>query len=82
MSTAQNVQTVKDFFAAIDRGDREALLKLVAEDMSGSFRAETGRWREHTADVRAWWICSRPHRGRWRRRPNPRSLSPRETGCW
>jgi ketosteroid isomerase-like protein len=33
MSTAQNVQTVKDFFAAIGRGDREALLKLVAEDI-------------------------------------------------
>ncbi|AMJ61114.1 nuclear transport factor 2 family protein [Bosea sp. PAMC 26642] len=33
MSTEQNVQTVKDFFAAIDRGDREGLLALVAEDI-------------------------------------------------
>ena len=33
MSTAQNVQTVKGFFAAIGRGDREALLKLVDEDI-------------------------------------------------
>jgi len=33
MSTAQNVQTVKAFFTAIGRGDREALLKLVAEDV-------------------------------------------------
>ena len=33
MSTGQNVQTVKDFFAAIGRGDREALLALVAEDI-------------------------------------------------
>jgi len=33
MSTAHNVQTVKDFFAAIGCGDREALLKLVAEDI-------------------------------------------------
>ena len=33
MSTEQNVQTVKDFFAAIGRGDREALLALVAEDI-------------------------------------------------
>ena len=32
MSTEQNVQTVKDFFAAIGRGDREGLLALVAED--------------------------------------------------
>ena len=33
MSTEQNVQTVKDFFAAIGRGDRKALLTLVAEDI-------------------------------------------------
>ena len=33
MSTDKNVQTVKDFFAAIGRGDREALLALVAEDI-------------------------------------------------
>ena len=33
MSTEQNVQTVKDFFAAIGRGDREALLALVAKDI-------------------------------------------------
>src|SRR5271155_5703422 len=33
MSTEQNVQTVKDFFAAIGRSDREALLALVAEDI-------------------------------------------------
>jgi uncharacterized protein len=30
MSTEQIVQTVKDFFAAIGSGDREALLALVA----------------------------------------------------
>jgi uncharacterized protein len=33
MSTEKNVQTVKDFFAAIGRGDREALLALIAEDI-------------------------------------------------
>ena len=33
MSIEKNVQTVKDFFAAIGRGDREALLALVAEDI-------------------------------------------------
>ena len=33
MSTEKNIQTVKDFFAAIGRGDREALLALVAEDI-------------------------------------------------
>ncbi|KQS03693.1 ketosteroid isomerase [Sphingomonas sp. Leaf357] len=33
MNTADTVKTVKDFFAAIGRGDREALLALVAEDI-------------------------------------------------
>ena len=33
MSIQENVQTVKDFFAAIGRGDREGLLALVAEDI-------------------------------------------------
>jgi ketosteroid isomerase-like protein len=33
MSTEKNVQTVKDFFAAIGRGDREDLLAFVAEDI-------------------------------------------------
>jgi uncharacterized protein len=34
MSTEKNIQTVKDFFAAIGRGDREGLLALVAEDIA------------------------------------------------
>jgi len=33
MSIEEKVQTVKDFFAAIGRGDREGLLALVAEDI-------------------------------------------------
>ena len=33
MSIEKNIQTVKDFFAAIGRGDREGLLSLVAEDV-------------------------------------------------
>jgi len=33
MNIERNVQTVKDFFAAIGRGDREVLLALVAEDL-------------------------------------------------
>ena len=33
MSTEKNIQTVKDFFAAIGRGDKEGLLALVAEDI-------------------------------------------------
>ncbi len=33
MSIENNIRTVKDFFAAIGRGDREALLALAAEDI-------------------------------------------------
>ena len=33
MNTEKNVQAVKDFFAAISRGDRDGLLALVAEDV-------------------------------------------------
>src|SRR5882762_6824964 len=33
MSTEKNVQTVKNFFDAIGRGDKEGLLALVAEDI-------------------------------------------------
>jgi ketosteroid isomerase-like protein len=33
MRTDKNVQTVKDFFAAIGRGDKEGLLAVVAEDI-------------------------------------------------
>ena len=33
MSTEKNVQAVKDFFAAMGRGDREGLRALVAEDI-------------------------------------------------
>ncbi len=33
MSIEKNIQTVKDFFAAIGRGDKEGLLALAAEDI-------------------------------------------------
>ncbi len=33
MSTEKNVQTVKNFFAAIGRGDKQGLLALVAKDI-------------------------------------------------
>ena len=33
MSIEKNIQTAKDFFAAISRGDKESLLALVAEDI-------------------------------------------------
>jgi ketosteroid isomerase-like protein len=53
MSIEKNVQAVKDFFAAIGSGDREALLALVAEDiewiipgkdwpLAGTYRGRAG----------------------------------------
>ena len=51
MSTEKNVQTVKDFFAAIGRGDREALLALVAEDIEWIIPGED-------------WPLAGTHRGR------------------
>jgi len=52
MSTEKNVQTVKDFFAAIGRGDREGLLALVAEDIEWIIPGEdwplAGTHRGHT----------------------------------
>ena len=33
MSTQENVQVVKDFFAALGRGDKQALSALSAEDI-------------------------------------------------
>jgi uncharacterized protein len=53
MSTEENIQTVKDFFAAIGRGDREALLSLVAEDIEWIIPGEdwplAGTHRGHAA---------------------------------
>ncbi len=53
MSIEKNIQTVKDFFAAIGSSDREALLALVAEDiewiipgkdwpLAGTYRGHAG----------------------------------------
>ena len=51
MSTRKNVQTVKDFFAAIGRGDRDGLLALVAEDIEWIIPGEdwplAGTYRGH-----------------------------------
>lgn len=33
MSTEKNVQTIKDFFAAVGSGDQQSLLALVADDI-------------------------------------------------
>ncbi|HZZ32055.1 MAG TPA: nuclear transport factor 2 family protein, partial [Phenylobacterium sp.] len=50
MSLEKNIQTVKEFFAAIGRGDREALLALVAEDIEWIIPGED-------------WSLAETHRG-------------------
>ena len=53
MSIEKNIQTVKDFFAAVGSGDREALLAVIAEDiewiipgddwpLAGTYRGHAG----------------------------------------
>ena len=57
MSTQENVQTVKDFFAALGRGDKQGLLALVTNDIEWIIPGEdwplAGTYRGHTglADV-------------------------------
>jgi hypothetical protein len=51
MSTEKNIQTVKDFFAAMSRGDRKGLLALAAEDIEWIVPGEAwplaGTYRGH-----------------------------------
>ena len=51
MSTQENVQVVKDFFAAIGSGDKQRVLALVAEDIEWIVPGEdwplAGTHREH-----------------------------------
>jgi uncharacterized protein len=51
MSTTENVQIVKDFFAAMGRGDKQGLLGLAAEDIEWIIPGEgwplAGRHRGH-----------------------------------
>ncbi|GJH08341.1 nuclear transport factor 2 family protein [Caballeronia novacaledonica] len=53
MSTEENVRIVKDFFAAIGRGDEQALLALAAEDIEWIIPGEdwplAGTHRGHAA---------------------------------
>jgi ketosteroid isomerase-like protein len=51
MSAQKNLQTVKNFFAAIGRGDREGVLALVAEDIEWIIPGED-------------WPLAGTHRGR------------------
>ena len=56
MSTQENVQIVKDFFAAMGRGDKQGLLAISAEDIEWIIPGEwplagTHRRHEGLADL-------------------------------
>ena len=52
MSTQENIQIVKDFFAAMGRSDKQGLLSLVAEDIEWIIPERTGHWRVRIAATR------------------------------
>ena len=66
MRTEENVQIVKDFFAALGSGDKRGLLAWLPKILSGSFRARAGRWPARTAGTRDWRICFRRLLKRWK----------------
>jgi ketosteroid isomerase-like protein len=65
MSIQENVQIVKDVFAAIGRGDVQSLLALSAEDIEWITPGD-GRWRARAAGTRDWRICFRCNPKRWK----------------
>jgi ketosteroid isomerase-like protein len=71
LSIETNVQTVKDFFAAIGRSDREGLLALVAEDVEWIIPGEDWSLAGTRHGARDWRICLRRHPRRWKLRQSP-----------
>jgi ketosteroid isomerase-like protein len=63
-STQENVQIVKDFFAAMGSGDIQALLAVSAEDIEWIIPGEG--WPPRTAGTRDWLICFRRLPNRWK----------------
>lgn len=80
MSIERNIQTVKNFFAAIGCGDRLALLTLVAEDIKWIIPGEDWPLAGTYRGTRDWQICWIRHPGRWKPPWNPGSLSHKQTG--
>ena len=66
MSTKKNVQTVKDFFAAIGRGGREGLSAPVAEDIEWIIPGEDWPLAGPLSGARDWRSCFRKLPKRWR----------------
>ena len=53
MSTEDNVQLVKNFFAAMAAATRAICWRWLPKISSGSFRAKAGRWQARTAGTRS-----------------------------
>jgi ketosteroid isomerase-like protein len=58
MSTQENVQTVKDFFAAMGGGDKQRLLALAAEDIEWIIPGEDWPLARHAPRARGIGGCS------------------------
>ena len=59
MTVRENVQIVKDGFAAFGRGDMQGLLALFAEDIEWIIPGERWPLAARTAGTRDWRISSR-----------------------
>ena len=66
MSIEENVQIVKDFFAAIGRRDKQGLLALSAEDIEWIIPGEDWPLAGTTAGTQDWRIYFRRLTRRWK----------------
>jgi hypothetical protein len=66
MSTKENVQIVKDFFAAMGSGDKQGLLALVAEDIEWIIPGEDWPLAGTHRGQRDWRICFRTLQKWWK----------------
>ena len=73
---------MKDFFAAIGRGDKKSLLTLVAEKIDWIIPGKDWPLAGTYRGIRDWHICSRRQQGRSKRPRNRASSSRKATGSW
>ena len=66
MSTRENVQIVKDFFAAISAYNKQALLALVTADIEWIIPGEDWPRPARTVGTRDWQRCFRRRPKRWK----------------
>src|ERR1700689_462770 len=83
MNTKENIQVVKDFFAAMGRGDRQGLLALAAADIEWLIPGEgwplAGAHRGHAELAAVLQKASEKIETTY---PSPPTSGRRETGFW